>query len=894
MTVVRYPIRIADNAYFLYSHHMPHSPTPFLFDTLERYLGVAHIRARELPTSITQNLAVELRPYQREALQYFISYMECDDLPEKVLPPHVLFNMATGSGKTHIMAAAMLYLYSKGYRNFLFFTRLSGVVQKTIANFTNPASPKYLFAPQVIIDGVPVAVRQVKNFAESDSTSINIQFQTINGLHGDLQRPKEGGATFAETAEHAVVLLGDEAHNFNAATKAEKETEQSWERTIERILHGHERNIFLAFTATIDWDNSALSLKYLPKTIYQYDLAHFRQDGFSKELFVAGLAMTPIERALGALVLSQYRKKVAAAHGLFLKPVVLMKSKTIAESESFYTAFTETLGALRGQDIERIVRHGGAVHHEALRYLRERGMTPSAIVQELRTDFAPERCVSVNSKQENEQQQLLVNTLEVHDNPVRCVFAVDKLNEGWDVLNLFDIVRLYDTRDAKAGKPGKTTMAEAQLIGRGARYWPFLFPEHLPEQRYTRKYDEALEHPLRILETLYYHAQYERRYIDEIKTALKHTGMIAYEEGDAKVYTVRIKESFLHTHTYKRGVVLRNKREKTGRLRVRCLADVPTLPDGLRFVVGRVGAGAGVEERVFAEEGAKAEVQEWRHVRVPVDAALWRGALAGIPGATFAHLRALFPHLSSVREFVESEQYLSGVTMTAQVQSDVATDDMVMSRDVALSCAQRVCSNILRAARECVAEYEGTPLAPVALQTVLSGKEIQRIHVHVQEGGDQERGVPMREARDAVLRLDLEKHAWYAHDENYGTSEEKHFLHFFSGEVARLRERYDEVHVLRNEQLVKVYDFAEGRAFAPDFLLFLRNETEEKTLQVFVEPKGTHLAKEDAWKQDFLATLTQQGAEVVCENHAYRAIGMPFYHKDAPEAFQRAWEDEVR
>ena len=58
---------------------------------------------------------------------------------------------------------------------------------------------------------------------------------------------------------------------------------------------------------------------------------------------------------------------------------------------------------------------------------------------------------------------------------------MQKLNEGWDVLNLFDIVRCYTTRDAKAGKPGKTTVAEAQLIGRGARYFPFVTDDY-PDQ----------------------------------------------------------------------------------------------------------------------------------------------------------------------------------------------------------------------------------------------------------------------------------------------------------------------------------------------------------------------------------------------------------------------------
>ena len=78
----------------------------------------------------------------------------------------------------------------------------------------------------------------------------------------------------------------------------------------------------------------------------------------------------------------------------------------------------------------------------------------------------------MNEEREKENQQILLNTLEDRDNRIRAIFAVQKLNEGWDVLNLFDIVRCYETRDARAGKPGKTTIAEAQLIGRGARYIP--------------------------------------------------------------------------------------------------------------------------------------------------------------------------------------------------------------------------------------------------------------------------------------------------------------------------------------------------------------------------------------------------------------------------------------
>ena len=98
-----------------------------------------------LPSYISENLNpnFELRPYQKQAFENFITHFESSNRPK---PTQVLFHMATGSGKTLIMAGLMLYLYKQGYRNFLFFVNLSNIVEKTRENFCNPASSKYLFA----------------------------------------------------------------------------------------------------------------------------------------------------------------------------------------------------------------------------------------------------------------------------------------------------------------------------------------------------------------------------------------------------------------------------------------------------------------------------------------------------------------------------------------------------------------------------------------------------------------------------------------------------------------------------------------------------------------------------------------------------------------------------
>ena len=146
----------------------------------------------------------------------------------------------------------------------------------------------------------------------------------------------------------------------------------------------------------------------------------------------------------------------------------------------------------------------------------------------MQQDFCPENLLRMDGGQQiSRQTQHAVNTLEASENNYRAIFAVDMLKEGWDVLNLFDIVRLYETRDGKAKNgvyiPGKTTISEAQLIGRGARYFPFTINDNC--DKYRRKFDDDLENDLRILEQLYYHSAHDVKYIQEIQQVLDETGI---------------------------------------------------------------------------------------------------------------------------------------------------------------------------------------------------------------------------------------------------------------------------------------------------------------------------------------------------------------------------------
>lgn len=98
-------------------------------------------------------------------------------------------------------------------------------------------------------------------------------------------------------------------------------------------------------------------------------------------------------------------------------------------------------------------------------------------------------------------------------------------------------------------------------------------------------------------------------------------------------------------------------------------------------------------------------------------------------------------------------------------------------------------------------------------------------------------------------QIDLTDKEWHAYDDSYGTDQEKHFIKYLNDQADRLRERFDDFYVLRNEKAVKLFAFADGQAFKPDFVLFLRRKGEHTStiLQLFVEPKGDHLKQLDSW-----------------------------------------------
>lgn len=848
---------------------MPEQSLLQQFDTLED-LGMFKYESKAyVYENLNPNLV--LRPYQERVIARFEFYM--NGYPKKKAPTHLLFHMATGSGKTVLMATNILYLYQMGYRNFIFFVNSTNIIEKTKANFLAVDASKYLFNQKIIFDHTEIQVKEVNNFEAVNNDDINILFTTIQGLHSRLNNPSENAITFEELANKKLALLSDEAHHINTLTKqsvgkTEQELESSWEYTVNKIFQSNPENIMLEYTATVELSHPAVKEKYNDKIIMQYTLKEFREDLYSKEIKVLQSDIESKERILHAIILSQYRRKVAEKNGLFLKPVILVKSRTIAESEQAELDFYQLIKKLKISDISELKNSRSNILKRAFKFFQENSVTDQNLLLELKEDFREEKCLGINSQNDSEEKQLVVNSLEDEDNGIRVIFSVEKLKEGWDVLNLFDIVRLDESKGTKS-----TTISEAQLIGRGARYFPFQFEN--TQERFKRKFDEDTSNELRCLEELYYHSINHSEYIKNLKDELVKSGIMEKESQQKELF-VKVKPEIKKTKFWNEGYVFKNERIKYDRKKIKSFSDLSL---DKRIYPYDFGTGSVKETAIFIEDSLSDEEKKTQLKTLNYfGETICRKALDKIPFYHFDSLKLYFPNLTSIHEFITSKNYTSDIKVYLKGSADRISGLQPKEKfKVALKVYTAISNDIVKNSHiyEGTKAFEGYPVYKMV--------EDRTQHIVVKDGGDQQYGVSMNTNLNDELRINLSKKNWYIHEDNFGTSEEKFLIRFINEHIDQLRSKYDDIYLLRNEGYFKVFRFTDGAAIEPDFVLFLsEKETDNKvSYQIFIEPKGEHLIKEDNWKEDFLSELRKSyfiNPSTIYESDKFRLVGLPFFN----------------
>lgn len=886
-----------------------------------------------LPEYITENLKYEPYYFQKEALQNFIFYMEAKENPKTALPfrdtdspVHLMFNMATGSGKTLVMAAHLLYFINQGYKKFLFVSHQSNIVNKTKENLNNKYHQKYLFEENIFLNSQNIEIREVEQF--SDTENIEIRFTTIHALHYELSEENisENTNDQEELNKLDLVILADEAHHFNVSTNRKRkktqttedsnpiDIEHNWEDTlIEKVFnksfeYNNNRNVLLEYTATVP-ENKDVEKKYIDKTIYKFGLKEFMHAKLTKEINLVSFTLNPKEKILYALAFNWMRHKTALKYKIpNFKPVILFRRKTIEESKEDYEYFFEVIENLKLEDLNFLnlnipnesnsssVHEQGIKRTEQLITLLSNKANRQEFLEYIKNNFKRELNVIITNSKTNKlkkervdpDMEKLLNNLEDPNNNIRAIFTVKRLTEGWDVQNLYDIVRM-DTSQNKGGSTKKipaATIEEKQLIGRAVRFNPYKFDNQVVR---NRQFDDDLDNELRLLEEFFYFTyDDEKGYISDLKSVLSDEG---YIDTEKKLVNFQLKKSFINKPFYKSAQLWENMQISGSESEV-FLKSIDQLDKTIELKLPKLSI---VEEKLsedLSSLGSKEIFSDENNV-----------LMLGIKDfERHQIIKAIYKQKKSYTELInifniKSFDQLHTSSVLAYFKIRVLSkydnfDSLTNLEKIKILelFFDKVINELTTLHQQ---KYGEKSFRPISLAKYFSAPKQKNIEVDAPQ--------------DARIFNKISKKPWYVVETVekdsgkdigfiYGSSEEKAFLKMFDEVFAsNISKKFEEFYLLRNEEQFKLYNFKTGKGFMPDFLLFLKLN-KDLIYVVLIEPKGSHLMQndEEKSKEEFLESIDSlfglNGKKLFKDNTGYSLIGLPFFNSDQSESFVSKFE----
>ncbi|AXK47078.1 DEAD/DEAH box helicase [Brachybacterium saurashtrense] len=333
--------------------------------------------------------------------------------------PEIVADLATGVGKTYLMAALVEYAAQQGVRNVLVVTPNSTIQRKTIANFDR-ASAKHVQGAEI----APVMVTP-ENFRTAQTGAqlrdphrlkvfvFNVQQLTAPtaALTRRTHTPDEvlGQALYEhlETVRDLLVIA-DEHHVYREQAKK-----------FSSAVRDLGPLALVGLTATPDRTDIA-------RIAFEYTLGEAIADGFVKIPVIVyrrgGISSDEVQLGDAVALLERkersYREYAAAEGISSVKPVLFVVAQTVAEADR--------IGDLLAGD--GYIGDGGSV--------------------------------LVVTEQSSEEALSMLDDVESPASPIRAIVSVNKLREGWDVKNIAVIVAMR--------KLASESLTE-QILGRGLR-----------------------------------------------------------------------------------------------------------------------------------------------------------------------------------------------------------------------------------------------------------------------------------------------------------------------------------------------------------------------------------------------------------------------------------------
>lgn len=844
-----------------------------------------------IPEYITNNLAHTLRPYQNKALSNY-NYTQTQINPS---PQQVLFNMATGSGKTDLMAALILYLYQdRGYTNFLFTVNTKSVLMKTEDNLIRCDNEKYLFKEKIEIDGQLITIKKVERYPRvKQANTIYIKLAIVQKVSDDLFTVKENTMGLTDYEQDPVAILADEAHHYSANTKSEKNAEHTWESAINKALNARnnesQKNLLLEFTATVDFEKTTIYDKYRDKVVYRYPLSQFMYDGYSKQVKRIETSASDEEKILNVVLLSQFRKYRAQIENVTstFKPIIMFKSAKVAVSKKATDTFNEIIEKLTAKDLLAFIRrqqlmdsNDNAVLEIAYNYYEKNKDNLGKIVREIKHDFNPKNVLNANDASGNmleKGQYEVLNTLENPNNFYRVVFAVAKLTEGWDVLNLYDIVRISE----EAGTTKNSTMVEAQLIGRGARYYPF---EIDSKKSYQRRFDADPSDKQLILETLHYHTMNEPQYLKQLVGSLKQMDLPTGKDSKNPPIEIKVKSEFKRTDAYRYGKIYYNES-----------VDVPnSYFDSIQKY--------GIEHKADLQRNLNYGSREVNYSAYSTnvetktisvskfDDRYLKKAIQKLDFYQFSNLIRFIPNLKSMNEFIYGEKWLNANNLKLFLTVPVEYREVNLTSEEILNVIVEILKEYQVKIQYGFIKQRGTNnFIGYPIKEYLSDYNKRVPEYDTQTQFDKTQDIKVYQMKDDEF---------YVYDNAIVNRLEYQLIERIKAYVEDLKAKYGKaVYLLRMDETMhresakseklKLHQYQNNpkygthlTGFQPDFILFLE-DINDYYFQIFIESKGMSgdRFEKELWKEELLLYMTDHHADMEFIDNAsnVQISGLKFY-----------------
>lgn len=365
---------------------------------------------------------LDLRQPNKEALESVVATLaQHYDLDGRDPPFEGVVDVATGVGKTYIMAAAIEYLAVEGVRDFAVVTPGRTILEKTVGNFT-PGNPKSLLGGMEV---APVVI-----------TSDNFATPVMRAAMDDPDQVK--------------------LYIFTVQALLKPETK------VGRKTHKFQEGLGTAFYAHLQ---SLDRLVVFADEHHMYYGAKF--SATVRELnpwALIGLTATPAKSTPEELIVYRYPLAAAIADKLVKTPVVVGRKDDRADVATKLLDGVRLL-ELKSKAIARWCEQSGAPPINPVMFVIAKSIEDAEETARVAEDpsFARGEYVgkvlTVHSDKADEALAELAK-LEEDDNPYRIVVAVGMLKEGWDVKNVYVIASL---------RALVSELLTEQTLGRGLR-----------------------------------------------------------------------------------------------------------------------------------------------------------------------------------------------------------------------------------------------------------------------------------------------------------------------------------------------------------------------------------------------------------------------------------------